>query len=218
MFRTWKFDPHFKNTKWFFRAMDDTWVHLENLHHLVSQYDHTMPLLIGEKVCYWTGDQYPDGGPGFVMSKGFIDSWTEEIFNYTLETHEGETLDDIMFGQLLTNMKVKVIHHPGFTHAALEPRKDSTHNYYASKVGKPWPLAHRPVAAHQGVGDALPYMPKLHNLMHQIQFNITADVLYSTPVCDCGRGRVAHGRCSYGPKYKETGSGKLTDHGPGPWP
>jgi hypothetical protein len=217
MFRSWKYDARYKDVQWFFRAMDDTWVHLENLLDLSSKYDPSVPMLIGEKVCYWTGTEYPDGGPGFLMSRGFIEKYSESLFNSTLDTHEGETLDDIMFGQFLSSMHIKVTHHPGITHASLEPYPDSTYNYYLAQKGKPWPLTHRPVASHQGTFRGMDFMPRLNYEMHQIDFNNLHPNPVTVPDCNCGKGRVAHSRCSYAPNYPETDYGRLIDQGPGPW-
>jgi hypothetical protein len=43
IFKKWIHDPKMKSKKWFFRFMDDTWAHMENMHEYLSTLDHTKP-------------------------------------------------------------------------------------------------------------------------------------------------------------------------------
>jgi len=218
MMRTWKTDPRYKDVKWFYRAMDDTFIHLENLLWLTKQYDYTQPIVIAEKVCYWTGVEYPDGGPGFVMSRGFVDQWTEETFNKTFDAHEGETIDDLMWGQVLERMNVKMIHYPGIRHAHMSDTYANLYRYIMEHQNRPWPLKFRPIAFHQGVPGGLEFLPRLVQDLHQIDYdNVHPDAQDAAP-CSCGpRREVWHRRCSYAPKYPRANRGSLHDFGPGPW-
>lgn len=219
MLRAWKTDPRYKDVQWFYRSMDDTFVHLENLMWLTKQYDSNTPVVLGERVCYWSGIMYPDGGPGFVVSRKFVEMWSEETFNATLEMHEGETIDDVMWGQLLQNMNVQLTHYSGFQHAHLtNEKKDNPYHYFMRHKQGPWPLKFRPIGIHQGVRGGLAFLPKLTYDLHQINYDDLDPNAVDSPQCDCGpRGEIMHGRCSYAPHYPSTGNGNMLDYGPGPW-
>jgi len=216
MMRAWKTEARYKDVKWFYRAIDDTFIHLENLMWLTKQYDHNQSILIGEKVCYWTGVEYPDGGPGFVMSRKFVDMWSEELWNMTLATHEGETIDDLMWGQLLDRMRMPMTHYPGIRHSELLDTS-GIYQYFMKHANGPWPLKFRPVAYHQGIAGGMEFLPQLTYDLHQIAYdNVHPGAVDAAP-CGCGRRKIKHGRCSYEPNYLRSDYGEMTDLGPGPW-
>lgn len=43
IFRKWMWDADMASKKWFFRFMDDTWAHLENIYDYLSTLDHRKP-------------------------------------------------------------------------------------------------------------------------------------------------------------------------------
>lgn len=219
MLKHWKEEARFKNVKWFYRGMDDSWVHLPNLVHLAAKYDHTKPMIIGERVCTTVHAEYADGGPGFLISRGVIDhpdllsSWDRGVREIV-----GYVLDDMVWGLYAKKNGISVVHEHGFSHASLSP-KTEIYNYYLRQEGREWPLTFRPIAYHQG-DDAIQYMPEVNKRMTEMDFGIPSKDPYTPPNCLCQE--TAHRRCGYSPELSKGkcfgATGELVCYGPGPWP
>lgn len=192
LFERWATDPKYKNVKWFYRGMDDSGIHMENLVWLAQQYDYRKPVVIGERICL--NDDYPDGGPGFLISRGLIDSPTlRTSWNKTL-TSGIPMLDDFLWGRLITLEKAAFYHSNGVSH---EPYTNSSelYRYYLRQRGHPWPLNYRPTLYHQAK-DTIELMPIVHRDLLGIDFsNMETRVLFTPPHCICW-GHLHH-RCSW---------------------
>lgn len=56
--RRWMELQELKQKKWFFRVMDDSYIHLENLYDYVSKLDHTVPYVVARLLlCVFRGPQ-----------------------------------------------------------------------------------------------------------------------------------------------------------------
>lgn len=68
MFRVWQ-SPRYRKYKWFIRANDDSYYHLENVYDYLSTLDHTKNIIVADKYCADNpkGTEYPTGGPGFFV-------------------------------------------------------------------------------------------------------------------------------------------------------
>lgn len=217
MMQNWKDDPKFKDTKWFYRAMDDSWVHLENLVWLAQQYDHTKPMVIGEKVC--TSSQYPDGGPGFLISRAvlehpqFLSAW-----NQSVSERKGAILDDLIWGIYAKKTNISVVHYHGISHAKIH-NTSGLYKYYLKQKDKPWPITFRPVAYHQ-IGNTIEYMPEMDERLHELDYSIPHPDPYTPPNCRCLDS--GHKRCGYNVKLTRgkcfVAQTELECLGPGPWP
>lgn len=219
MLKNWKENPKFKDVKWFFRGMDDSWVHLPNLVWLARQYNHTKPMVIGERVCTTVHADYPDGGPGFLISRGVIDhpdflaSWDRSVREIA-----GYVLDDMVWGLYARRNGIAVVHEHGFSHASLSP-KTEIYRYYLNQKDEPWPLTFRPIAYHQ-VNDAINHMPEMNRRMLELDFALPHPDPYTPPNCLCMG--TAHRRCGYSLQLSQKqcfgATGDLVCYGPGPWP
>jgi len=219
MLKYWKEDPKFKHVRWFYRGMDDSWVHLQNLVWLAQQYNHSKPVVIGERVCTWTNLDYPDGGPGFLISRAvlehpqYLSAWSE-----TLKERPNSGWDDFIWGAYVQKNNITFVHYHGFSHANIHANS-SLYNYFLKQKDTPWPLSFRPVAYHQS-GDSLEFMPTMDEKLHEIDYSIPHSDPYTPPNCRCLER--AHKRCGYnitlsrgGCKVAQT---ELECLGPGPWP
>lgn len=223
MIEHWRTNPRFKHTKWFMRIMDDTYVHLENLLHLVDQYDHLDPIIIGDRFCTERGFDYPSGGPGIVISKGALNAWdTKAWFQpQTANRAHDQYFDDVMWGEYLHNARPKVtfIHHHGITQNWFQSHSQIFKYYLKFKDPKLlWPLDYRVVSVHQHRSDLK--MAQLHQHLHEIRYEPVAEKVVPIPPCKCSG--TQHRRCHYdlskdpGPCFYE--NTLLTCISEGPWP
>lgn len=174
--------PEFQHYKWVMRLMDDTWIHMENLHWLASQYDHKVPLVLGEKYCH-PKFTYPTGGPGFLISRGIIDRFDFTSWDFITTRNTKETVfDDLVWGQQLASMNAPLVHYNGFSQFGAGFR-NPIFRYMLSRFT--WDLPFRPVAYHQGPR-FMHLMADLEDIMHRLPYNIveTKNPLPS-PECLC---------------------------------
>lgn len=217
MLRDWRDNPKYKYVKWFYRGMDDSWLHLENLVWLTKAYDHREPLVIGEIVC--NQEPYPDGGPGFLISRGLIDHpLVVESWEKALKQNGQHTIfDDVLWGIYMKINNATLVHYHGITHGTLN-RNSEVYNYYLKQKDKRWPLNFRPVAYHQQ-GEDVKLMPDVTRELHQINYGRLSNDLYTPPDCKCHN--PGHRRCWW-PKSPGDmcywSSPHLYCLGPGPWP
>lgn len=217
MLREWRDNPKYKHVRWFYRGMDDSWVHLENFVWLTKQFDYREPIVIGETVC--KPDPYPDGGPGFIISRGVIDhplvveSWEAAL----KKNGRGTIFDDVIWGMYMSINNVTLVHYNGITHGTLH-RDSEVYQYILKQKNQKWPLSFRPVCYHQQ-GGHIEFMPEISKQLLQINYGRLSNNMYTPPDCKCHTPR--HRRCWYPGSPDEMclwSSRWLHCIGPGPWP
>jgi len=105
---TYVWEKHREEADWFIKADDDTYVIMENLKHLLVEYDSDRPMIFGHRFKYFGG--YMAGGSGYVLSKAALDLFVSEVGN------PKECLDpgfewggeDVRMGQCMTKLNVTV--------------------------------------------------------------------------------------------------------------
>jgi hypothetical protein len=195
MLQMWQ-TPRYRKYKWFIRANDDSYYHLENIYDLVSKMDHTKPIVIGEKFCSDNPDgNYPSGGPGIILSRAFIDNIDWEKWNNPLKRRlkVREFFEDVLWGRFLNDTGTShFIQHHGISQAPMLPNSGHM-NLFMDYRGKPWPLPFRPLAYHQS--GKWTTMPILHRKLHAIDYYPPARITFELPVCGCKYN--FHSRCMW---------------------
>lgn len=224
MLKQWKEDPKFANVRWFYRGMDDSWVHLENLVWFTKQYDHTKRIILGEKVCMQTGKHYPDGGPGFLISRGVLDALdTNQLlatWNRTLEINKPAPIyDDVIWGIMIELMNATLVHTPSMSHTFMSMDSD-LYKLFLYQRHRTWGLSFRPVAYHQ-VGKYIEEMPQIDKELHTIDYGQVDPYPHTPPDCKC---QIKHIKCAWNfelqghKKPCNWSSPELRCLGPGPFP
>lgn len=94
---------HMNDADWFLKADDDTYVIVENLRHMLYQYDTNDPLFFGAKFLQYSKQGYMDGGPGYILSKESVRKFVEEgVPNEHLCKKTSDGAEDIFMGIDLT--------------------------------------------------------------------------------------------------------------------
>lgn len=220
MIEFWKTSQAHKDVKWFFRIMDDSYLHLENLLDLVEQYDPTQKIVLGDVHCVEENYTYPSGGPGILFSRAVLDDWNWEDWMAPLVLHDRSTFlkDDVMWGEYLMKRGIPIINHPGISQAPLDPGGELLDFMLLSRH-TPWALPFRPVAIHQQ--KRIGRMKWLHQLLHSIPYHQTADKMIYLPACTCRNN--SHQKCAWDHALVDReicrwASQSLICLGPGPWP
>jgi hypothetical protein len=174
--------PENRHYKWVMRLMDDTYLHIENLAELVGRYNESLPIVIGEKYCH-PSFSYPTGGPGFVISRGLIDSFDFQNWQTLTSRHNiKESLyDDLVWGQQLIHMKALLMHHHGFSQLSAS-KANPMFNYLISR--ETWNLPFRPIAYHQGP-NKFDIMPHLEDILHRLPYDNLDSRMIGAPDCQC---------------------------------
>lgn len=220
MIKYWLSEPKFSKVKWFIRGMDDAYIHLENLHYLTKQYDPSKPIIIGERYCYWSGHDYPNGGPGIILSRAAIENFNWEMWEHSLKVQTGKIFDDVIWGDYIHYANITFIHHHGITQ---EPVEENDHqqlfNYMMDQKNKSWPLSFRPTMIHQR--GSIHLMPWLHQKLHELSYLPIHPDAYDPPLCYCPKDKNVHQKCAWNQKYAESSchwsSQTLICLGPGPY-
>jgi len=221
MIEHWKTNERFRDVKWFVRVMDDTYLHLENLYDLVSQYDWRHRVLLGDLYCVVENYTYPSGGPGFIFSRGLLDDWNWDDWMAPLVSKNQSSYDfadDLLWGEYLQRRNISITNHYGITQSPLNLGSQLM-QYFLSFKDTTWPLPFRPVAIHQQRHTH--QMEMLHRALHSIPYERTAKDIIALPECTCRP--ASHQKCSWNHKLVDLemcrwASQSLTCFGPGPWP
>lgn len=187
MLKQWMTDPKYAKVKWFLRIMDDTYLHLENLMHLLDQYDHREPIVLADKFCSELGYQYPSGGPGIIISRGLLEKWDWNAWNRPETEHKDKNsyYDDVLWGQYLHLVNVPITHHHGLTQHSFGSQSTLFLFYetFFRGTDRKWPLPFRPVGLHQHRTD-IP-MATIHKRLHAISYEPVDENLIPVPDCEC---------------------------------
>lgn len=194
MLRMWQ-TPRYKKYKWFIRANDDSYYHLENIYDYLTAFDHTESIVIGEMFCSNPSGVYPSGGPGIILSRGFVDNINWEAWDLPIqrETKIKDYFEDVLWGRYMNDSKnTRFIQHNGISQSAIVPGTGHM-NLFMDFRGKPWPFPFRPLAYHQT--GKWQQMVALHRKLHSIDYYPPAPVTFTFPPCKCKPD--FHSRCMW---------------------
>lgn len=96
---------HLDEANWFLKADDDTYVVMENLHYVLSQYDPEKPLYLGRRFTPFISQGYMSGGAGYVLSKEALRRFVKGFS--TGECTHFSSIEDMALGKCMETMKVQ---------------------------------------------------------------------------------------------------------------
>ena len=101
------YESYLQKVDWVLKADDDTFIIMENLHHLLSEYNPSEPMWFGCLLKAQRKD-YMMGGAGYVLSKEAVIRLNEiSLINGTRCGDENEKAEDVIMGNCLGNVGVK---------------------------------------------------------------------------------------------------------------
>ncbi|KAE8626702.1 hypothetical protein XENTR_v10006716 [Xenopus tropicalis] len=89
---------------WFLKADDDTFVVMENLQFLLSNYTPEQPIYLGKRFKPFVNQGYMSGGAGYVLSKESLKRFVE-AFRTGVCTHTS-SIEDLALGQCMEKLGV----------------------------------------------------------------------------------------------------------------
>ncbi|XP_062871661.1 glycoprotein-N-acetylgalactosamine 3-beta-galactosyltransferase 1-A [Trichomycterus rosablanca] len=95
---------HADDADWFLKADDDTYVVVDNLRWILSNYSSEEPVYFGKRFKPYTKQGYMSGGAGYVLSKEALRRFVQG-FNTKVCTHTS-SVEDLAMGQCLEKMGV----------------------------------------------------------------------------------------------------------------
>lgn len=99
------YDHHYDDADWFMKTDDDTFVILENLRYLLSDYNTTEPIYFGHRFRELVASGYASGGAGYVISKEALKRFGTK--REGLCVTDGGT-EDVDFGNCMANLGVNL--------------------------------------------------------------------------------------------------------------
>ncbi|KAL0268484.1 UNVERIFIED_CONTAM: hypothetical protein PYX00_010412 [Menopon gallinae] len=94
---------------WVLKADDDTYVIVENLKFLLSQYNASERLYFGCRFKPFLKMGYMSGGAGYVLSKAAVKAFVEEALPKKSCRQDGEGAEDVEMGKCLEQVNVTVV-------------------------------------------------------------------------------------------------------------
>ncbi|KAM8977547.1 glycoprotein-N-acetylgalactosamine 3-beta-galactosyltransferase 1-like [Pelodytes ibericus] len=95
---------YFDQADWFFKADDDTYVVVDNLRWMLSNYTPDQPVYFGKRFKPFAKQGYMSGGAGYVLSKEalnrFVDGFETGVCKHTT------SVEDLALGQCMEKMGV----------------------------------------------------------------------------------------------------------------
>ncbi|XP_066450122.1 glycoprotein-N-acetylgalactosamine 3-beta-galactosyltransferase 1-like [Eleutherodactylus coqui] len=95
---------YFDQADWFFKADDDTYVVVENLRLMLSNYTSDQPVFFGKRFKPFIKQGYMSGGAGYVLSKEALNRFVEG-FHIGVCQHTTST-EDVAIGRCMEKMGV----------------------------------------------------------------------------------------------------------------
>ncbi|XP_075707191.1 glycoprotein-N-acetylgalactosamine 3-beta-galactosyltransferase 1-like [Rhinoderma darwinii] len=89
---------------WFLKADDDTYVVMENLRFMLSEYSSDLPIYFGKRFKPFVKQGYMSGGAGYVLSKESLNRFVEGFLSGNC-THRS-AVEDLELGQCMETMGV----------------------------------------------------------------------------------------------------------------
>ncbi|XP_064648226.1 glycoprotein-N-acetylgalactosamine 3-beta-galactosyltransferase 1-like isoform X2 [Lineus longissimus] len=100
------YDKHFDEYDWFLKTDDDTYVILENLRHLLSNFNSEDPIYFGRKFKKYVRQGYFSGGAGYVLSRESLRRFVEKGLNGICRPNNGGA-EDVELGLCMQRVGVK---------------------------------------------------------------------------------------------------------------
>ncbi|XP_043939524.1 glycoprotein-N-acetylgalactosamine 3-beta-galactosyltransferase 1-like [Protopterus annectens] len=98
-------EHHFSDYDWFLKADDDTYVVMQNLRWLLSNYTPSKPIYFGKRFRPFVSQGYMSGGAGYVLSREALQRFIDGFANNTC-THTS-AVEDLALGQCMEKMGVE---------------------------------------------------------------------------------------------------------------
>ncbi|XP_077339769.1 glycoprotein-N-acetylgalactosamine 3-beta-galactosyltransferase 1-like [Lithobates pipiens] len=98
------YEHHFHEADWFLKADDDTYVVVDNLRWMLSNYTPDQPIYFGKRFKPFVKQGYMSGGAGYVLSKESLQRFIEG-FRKGVCSHRSP-VEDLELGQCMENMGV----------------------------------------------------------------------------------------------------------------
>ncbi|EPB77957.1 N-acetyllactosaminide 3-alpha-galactosyltransferase [Ancylostoma ceylanicum] len=107
---TWIYDNVLDDYEWFLKADDDTYMHMDNLRALLSNYSSSDALAIGHQFKSQDGHPtYHSGGAGYVLSREAVRRLVSEGFTNVSECNKQNHHEDVFIGICLNELNVTVV-------------------------------------------------------------------------------------------------------------
>ncbi|XP_073469850.1 glycoprotein-N-acetylgalactosamine 3-beta-galactosyltransferase 1-like [Aquarana catesbeiana] len=98
------YEHHFHEADWFLKADDDTYIVVDNLRYMLSNYTPDQPIYFGKRFKPFVKQGYMSGGAGYVLSKESLQRFIEG-FRKGVCSHKS-SVEDLELGQCMENMGV----------------------------------------------------------------------------------------------------------------
>ncbi|XP_030052451.1 glycoprotein-N-acetylgalactosamine 3-beta-galactosyltransferase 1-B [Microcaecilia unicolor] len=99
------YEHHLEEADWFMKADDDTYVIVDNLRWMLSNYTPDQPIYFGKRFKPFAKQGYMSGGAGYVLSKEALKRFVES-FSKNECTHTS-SVEDLAIGQCMEKVGVK---------------------------------------------------------------------------------------------------------------
>uniref|UniRef100_A0A8C5LNI2 N-acetylgalactosaminide beta-1,3-galactosyltransferase n=1 Tax=Leptobrachium leishanense TaxID=445787 RepID=A0A8C5LNI2_9ANUR len=98
-------EHYFDQADWFLKADDDTYVVMDNLRLLLSDYTPEQPIYFGKRFKVFVDQGYMSGGAGYVLNKESLKRFVEG-FRTGVCTHQS-SVEDLELGKCMEKMGIK---------------------------------------------------------------------------------------------------------------
>ena len=101
------YENHYDDADWFLKADDDTYVVMENLRHLLNDYDTTESIYFGHRFKPYVRQGYMSGGAGYVLSRESLKKFvTEALPDGEKCRYDAGGAEDMEMGVCMQNIGV----------------------------------------------------------------------------------------------------------------
>jgi len=164
----------YPDKKWFIKADDDTYLHLENLVSFLGSFDWREPIYVGRAGEWGSGPElvrYCGGGAGYILSRKALQMW----YPYIDRCQRLSVGEDVSIGKCLRDkVSIEPIWRTGFYHRPPEFFLTNPQG----KMDHPEGLSPRPISFHSVSPER---MYELEYLCHYVLQPLTANGKWANP-------------------------------------